>query len=333
MVTIENDPLRLYVVEKLVARLAKMDPSDVLLGKAAIWGQKGRGEPGDGFIGKSPEIETYPEPSTDAAAHSEQDMTISVTASLEQDLASIYSLSPDPASPFANVTFDVPASWSSSATELVKEQFVHDFISNECEQLREDTVRTALDEALEFRTGKVWRQARVALLTRLASLGPVDTAVEYAHKLWGATLPTESLVGLAPYCLESRGQTLTDVFEAARAVENRDERAQLMAPLITLLPRPEKEFAVGEIATIAQNIIDGASSQDRIELLPRFLSLLPSSQMLPLWEKALRLFASGTRKHLLAQLPRYLPLVAELDGVGFWTQTANAVVEVRRRWQ
>jgi hypothetical protein len=174
------------------------------------------------------------------------------------------------------------------------------------------------------------------------------------------------LAQLAPYLPEPQ---LRSALAAARAIEDRQERAAALAVLVAHLPEPERGQALDEARAIVQELklpldhlhlvywllsghpqfpaealliiatsgsfIEQAAGCQRASAMyaaAEEAAGLPSDRLYPLWREVLH-FASGrSREDLLISLKALIPVLTALGGAEAAGETAHAILDVTRWW-
>jgi hypothetical protein len=192
-------------------------------------------------------------------------------------------------------------------------------------------VRTYLHAAREFRAGTLWRKAITALLIRLANLGFADEALAEARSTWGQPLPVE-VAPLSSVLPEAHKSGLLQ--EALTSVRNRESNADLIEPLARLaqqLSEPDRTTAYNLLSAALEDLL-ASQSAPRVSSVASELSVLPLEQLLPVWQRILRLASVDIRRDLLSNLPQLLSLIEPAANPDFWPQVANSLRTIRKWW-
>ena len=161
-----------------------------------------------------------------------------------------------------------------------------------------------------------------AEVSRLMALGQPERALEVARTIFERANRVRAL---------AISGAIDEALEEARGLSSR-RWAGVMA---TVAPRLAELGRADEAMELVRGLNDGDEEEFRAQALAALaarLTTLPSTQILPLWDKTLRLSATQLRRKLLADLAALAPFIASLGGPEALEETCQAIQDVGRWW-
>jgi len=348
--SLETDPWRESTLLILLAALAAGTSEEVALNEArAIYGQavpdvlteifdeltaqqetsppsteETTEETPQQFSGQEPSAATEEEPAIDDGDGSRQPARWTLNPN-GLDLEDLYRVGD-----LVTITIDPDDFADQEQRQQILDSIFTEYMASLSEQLPQEKLRDALAAAQKSRSGfdHDWRQAMTALLTRLASLGFVEDAVDEAESAWGWPLPVEAAAALAPHLSAAdRATLLHEALTFACAQQDGTEPIAGLAALVRQSPEPDRALA----ATMVRGAIKGMD-RTKVASVATDLSILPCEDRLVLWQETLQVLSTRTRRDLLADLPALLTLIEDMVDLGFWSELADSLGTIRQWW-
>jgi hypothetical protein len=191
----------------------------------------------------------------------------------------------------------------------------------------------ALAEALAVANLIPDEDPRSRALTRLTRRLPVELAWQSARQIEGGGKRSRALARLSERLpTRQKEVALAEALEVAKAIRRPLTRSKALAKVSGRLPRQQQDLALAEALQAASLIED---DDDRNTALTKYAALTEMARREHVStdaHDALRACARCPRPAFLRDLTALLPLLERLGGPAALAQTAEAVVEVRRRW-
>jgi hypothetical protein len=187
----------------------------------------------------------------------------------------------------------------------------------------------------------------------LAALGPHlpdplktevvgEALVAFRTRLWVDRREARALSILVPYLSEPlKTEVLHETLERVQRdmVRSGAKRAIVLGELAPCLPEPRKTEVLRDaleaiwtsINRYPDEVEDYYCMQGLTILAPHLTTILPTD-LYKLWQETLHSLANRSRTDLLAGLRSLLPVMITLGGIETLTETAHAILEVRRWW-
>jgi hypothetical protein len=158
-------------------------------------------------------------------------------------------------------------------------------------------------------------------------------ALEAARQIEDRDDRATALAAIAPHLAEPlRERMLGEALEAARQTSYEYARVEALAALAPHLAEPLREEVLGEALEAARQISDEyARARALAALAPRLAEVQPVT-LYAEWQKTLRNLANLSRHNGLFVLKAYAPILAKLGGAQAVAGTLRSIQDVGRWW-
>lgn len=329
----EKSTWRRQILEALLARWAEFTSPEQALERARLLASVGL-LPLSRASQDSSEPDRPETPETPKALADSASEDITVTVKLDGSYISLaFRLTKDGAEEGFAVHLEQGKTWQSEAqqegvTSAARAEAVSHFLSS----MNQKDVGDALKKAEEWGSTR-WRQAKVALISRLLQLGNVTEAVRAANCFWGEDLPPELVAALIPH-LEPvvRRPLLSRGLLAAQARDEPAERASALAAISEHLVGDERRSVIDEaLDSLREALRNEDWRPGAFKWRAEHFVTASRSSLYATWVEALGR-RSLKRNTLLSRLSGLWPLAEALAGARISEDAPAVLAEIVQWW-